>query len=130
MARGQQKLRPIVIGSIVTLVFLVIITWLSLAPIQLSGSFGPVGVDKVYHVVAYCCLAFPLSLARPRLTTWVVLGVIACGGSIELMQYLFARKASWGDFVANGIGAIVGAAIARQLGLWRCSLSELNNVNN
>lgn len=130
MAKGQQKLRPIVISSTLTIVFLAIITLLSLAPIQLNGSFGPVGVDKVYHVVAYCCLAFPLPLARLRLTTWVILGVIACGGSIELIQYLFAREASWGDFVANGIGAIVGAAIARQLGLWLCRSGELNSVNN
>ena len=115
MAKGQQKLRPIVIGSTVTIVFLAIITLLSLAPIQLSGSFGPFGVDKVYHVVAYFCLVFPLPLTRPRLTTWVVLGVIACGGSIELIQYLFGREASLGDFVANGIGAIIGAVIARQL---------------
>ena len=118
------------IGSTVTIVFLAIITLLSLAPIQLSGSFGPVGVNKVYHVVAYFCLVFPLSLARPRLATWVVLGVLACGGSIKLIQYLFARKALWGDIVANGIGTIVGAAIVRQLGLWLCRSGELNNVNN
>ena len=130
MAKGQQKLIPIEIGSIVTIVFLVIITLLSLAPIQLSGSFGPFDVDKAYHAVAYFCLVFPLPLTRPRLTTWVVLGVIACGGSIELIQYLFGREASWGDFVANGIGAIVGAVIARQLGLWLCRSGEINNVNN
>ena len=130
MAKGQQKLRPIVIGSTVTIVFLAIITLLSLAPIQLSGSFGPFDVDKVYHAVAYFCLVFPLPLTRPRLTTWVVLGVIACGGSIELIQYLFGREASLGDFVANGIGAIVGAVIARQLGLWLCWSDEFNNVNN
>ena len=130
MTKGQQKLRPIVIGSTVMIVFLAIITVLSLAPIQLGGSFGPVGVDKVYHVVAYFCLAFPLPLTRPRLTTWVVLGVIACGGSIELIQYLFGREASLGDFVANGIGAIVGAVIARQLGIWLWWSGEFNNVNN
>jgi VanZ family protein len=130
VAKGQQKLRPIVIGSTVTIVFLAIITLLSLAPIQLSDFFGPVGVDKGYHVVAYFCLVFPLPLTRPRLTTWVVLGVIACGGSIEFIQYLFGRETSLGDFVANGIGAIVGAVIARQLGLWLCRSGELKNVNN
>lgn len=130
MAKGQQKLRPIVIGSTVSIVFLAIITLLSLAPIQLSDFFGPVGVDKGYHVVAYFCLVFPLPLTRPRLTTWVVLGVIACGGSIEFIQYLFGRETSLGDFVANGIGAIVGAVIARQLGLWLCRSGELKNVNN
>ena len=43
---------------------------------------------------------------------------------------LFAREASWGDFVANGIGAIVGAVIARQLGLLLCWPGDFNNVNN
>jgi VanZ family protein len=47
-----------------------------------------------------------------------------------LIQYLFGREASLGDFVANGIGAIVGAVIARQLGLWLCWSGEINNVNN
>ena len=31
------------------------------------------------------------------------------GGLIELVQYLFGREPSWGDFIANAIGAIVGA---------------------
>ena len=125
MFKEKQKLIPIVIGSTVTIVFLVIITLLSLVPIPLSGSFGPVGVDKVYHVVAYFCLVFPVPLVRPRLTAWVVLGVIACGGLIELIQHLFGRQASLGDFVANGIGAIVGAVIARQLGLLLCWSGDL-----
>ena len=118
------------IGITVTIIFLVIITLLSLTLIQLSGSFGPVGGETFYRVVAYSCLAFPLPLARPRLTTWVILGAIACGGSIELIQYLLGWEASLGDFVANGIGAIVGVAIARQLGLWFCRSSEPSNVIN
>ena len=125
MVKGQQKLRPIVIGSTVTVILLMIITLLSLASFQPRGSFGPVGVDKVYHVVAYFCLVFPVPLVRPRLTAWVVLGVIACGGLIELIQHLFGRQASLGDFVANGIGAIVGAVIARQLGLLLCWSGDL-----
>ena len=130
MVKRQKKLIQIVIGSIVMIILFVIITLLSFVHIKLRGSFGPFGVDKVYHVVAYFCLALPLPLARPRLTTWVVLGVIACGGSIELIQYSFGREASLGDFVANGIGAIVGAVIARQLGLLLCWSGDFNNVNN
>jgi VanZ family protein len=48
---------------------------------------------------------------------WVVMGIMVFGGLIELVQYLFGREPSWGDFIANGIGVIVGAAIARQMGL-------------
>ena len=117
MFKEKQKLIPIVIGSTVTIILFVIITLLSFAPIQLSGSFGPVDIDKAYHFVAYFCLALPLPILRPRLTIWVVLGIMTFGGLIELVQYLFGRESSWGDFIANAIGAIVGAMIANFLGL-------------
>ena len=122
MFKEKQKLIPILISSTVTIILFVIITLLSFAPIRLSGSFGTVGVDKVYHFVAYFCLALPLPILRPRLTIWVVLGIMTYGGLIELAQYLFGREPSWGDFIANGVGIIVGAAIARQMGLWICGL--------
>ena len=130
MVKGEQKLIPIVIGSTVTIILFVIITLLSFAPIRLSGSFGTVGVDKAYHFVAYFCLAFPLPILRPRLTIWVVLMIMTFGGLIELVQYLFGREPSCGDFIANGIGAIAGAMIARQMGLWICGLGEPKSVNN
>ena len=129
MFKEKQKLIPIVIGSTVTIILFVIITLLSFAPIQLSGSFGPISVDKAYHFVAYFCLVFTLPLLRPSLTIWVALGVMICGGSIELVQYLFGREPSWGDFVANGTGAILGVMIARQIGLWLCGFGE-RNVND
>ena len=117
MFKEKQKLIPIVIGSTVTIILFVVITLLSFAPIQMSGSFGPISVDKAYHFVAYFCLALPLPILRPRLTIWVVLGIMTFGGLIELAQYLFGREPSWGDFIANAIGAIVGAMIANFLGL-------------
>ena len=117
MFKEKQKLIPIVIGSTVTIILFVVITLLSFAPIQLRGFFGPIDVDKAYHFVAYFCLALPLPILRPRLTIWIVLGIMTFGGLIELVQYLFGRESSWGDFIANGIGVIVGAAIARQMGL-------------
>ena len=130
MFNEKQKLIPIVIGGTVTIILFVVITLLSFAPIQLSGSFGPISVDKAYHFVAYFCLVFTLPLLRPSLTIWVALGVMVYSGLIELVQYLFGREPSWGDFIANGFGAIVGAAIARQMGLWICGLGEPKSVNN
>ena len=117
MFKKKQKLIPIAISSTVTIILFVIITLLSFAPMQLRGSFGPIDVDKAYHFVAYFCLALPLPILRPRLTIWVVLGIMTYGGLIELVQYLFGREPSWGDFIANAIGAIVGAMIANFLGL-------------
>lgn len=114
MAQGQTKLRRMAIGSAVTLVLAVIIAALTLAPMPAGG---PAGSDKVYHVLAFAALAFPLPLVRPRWTAWIILGVIAYGGVIEVIQPFFGRQAEWADLVADGVGAILGAIVARQLGL-------------
>ena len=130
MFKGQQKTISIVIGSTVTIILFVIITLLSVVPIRLSGSFGPISVDKFYHVLAYFCLAFPLPILRPRQTIWVALGIMVFGGLMELVQHLFGREPSWGDFIANGIGVIVGVTIARQMGILICGLGKPKSVNN
>jgi VanZ family protein len=114
VAQGQKKLRRMAVGSAVTTVLAVIIAVLTLAPMP-SG--GPAGSDKIYHVLAFACLAFPLPLVRPRLALWVVLAVTAYGGIIEMIQPLFGRQAEWADLIADGIGATLGASVARQLGL-------------
>ena len=100
------------IGGAVTIVLAVVIAVLTLAPMP-SG--GPAGVDKIYHVLAFACLAFPLPLLRPRLALWVILGVIAYGGMIEMIQPFFGRQAEWADLVADGIGAVVGAVTGSTL---------------
>ena len=127
MARGQTKLRRLTIGGAVTIVLAVVIAVLTLAPMP-SG--GPTGADKIYHVLAFACLAFPLPLVRPRLAVWVILGVIAYGGMIEMIQPFFGRQAEWADLVADGVGALLGASVARQLGLWRRSSRGLNDKND
>jgi hypothetical protein len=98
-----------------TIVLAVIIAVLTLAPMPAGG---PAGSDKICHILAFACLAFPLPLVRPRLAIWVVLGVISYGGLIEMIQPFFGRQAEWADLIADGIGAILGATVAHQLGLW------------
>jgi len=70
---------------------------------------GIVGIDKFYHVVAFFCLVFPITLIKPRFIVLVFFGVMIFGGLIELGQNSFGRQASWADFLANGIGAIFGS---------------------
>jgi len=107
VTQGHRKLRRMAIGSVVTIVLAVLIAVLTLAPMPAGG---PAGSDKLYHILAFACLALPLPLVRPRLTIWVVFGVIAYGGAIEVIQPFFGRQAEWADLVADGIGAVVGAA--------------------
>jgi VanZ family protein len=77
------------------------------------------GSDKVHHLLAFAALAFPLSAARPRLAPWVVLGVVAYGGIIEIIQPYTGRQAEWGDLVADAGGAILGSLLGVLIGLWR-----------
>lgn len=127
MAQGHKKLRRMAIGSAATIVLAAIIAVLTLAPMPAGG---PAGADKAYHVLAFACLAFPLPLVRPRWTVWVILGVIAYGGVIEVIQPFFGRQAEWADLVADGVGAILGAIVARQLGLWLRRSGGLNDKDD
>jgi hypothetical protein len=104
--RERRKFKQILIGSTATLTLALIIAVLTLAPMP-SG--GPAGSDKIYHILAFASLAFPLSLVRPRLVILVALAVIAYGGSIELVQPFFGRQAEWADLVADTFGAVLGA---------------------
>jgi VanZ family protein len=107
VALEQMKLNRIAIASAATFALALIIAAFTLAPIPAGG---PAGSDKAYHILAFATLAIPLPLVRPRLTIWVALGVIAYGGAIELIQPFFGRHAEWADLIADGIGAVFGAA--------------------
>lgn len=106
MAQEQKKLERVAVGSAATIVLALIIAVLTLAPMPAGA---PGGSDKVYHILAFAGLAFPLPLVLQRLTVWVMLGVIAYGGAIEVIQPFFGRQSEWADLVADGIGAFVGA---------------------
>mgnify|MGYP003705855105 FL=1 len=132
MSEGHYKIRRLVISFVIIIIFILIliITFLSLLPWQALGLLSISGMDKIYHVAAFSCLAFPLPLVRPRLIKWVLLGVIVFGGFIELIQQFFGREASLLDFIANGIGAIIGVTFARLIGFWAFGSDNFNIANN
>ena len=77
------------------------------SPPQMSGLLG---WDKADHFIAYFGLASMASLVigpRARLA-WAILGVVALGGVLEILQAFTGRDAEWLDFVANSLGAIAG----------------------
>lgn len=109
------KRHTLAIGSAVTLVLALVIAVLTLMPMPMPTSAGP-GTDKIYHMLAFASLAFPLPLMRPKLAIWVFLGVVAYGGMIEVIQPFFGRQAEWADLLADGAGAACGALAAWLLG--------------
>jgi VanZ family protein len=53
-----------------------------------------------------------LVIGLRRSLAWAILGVIALGGLLEILQALLGRDAEFGDFIANTIGALTGLAVA------------------
>jgi VanZ family protein len=109
------KHRVYLIGVALTLLLGVLIAVLTLGPVSVKSVPGS---DKLHHFLAFAALSFPLPFARPRLVVPVVLGVVAYGGLIELIQPHFGRRADWGDLVADILGALVGAMLGILFGGW------------
>jgi VanZ family protein len=80
-----------------------------------GGTVGPVGVDKLLHVVGYAVLAVIRLWAAPardaRSVLAVVVAVTAFGGAVELLQWpIPGRSVSLLDLVADAVGAVLGTA--------------------
>ncbi|WP_242465219.1 VanZ family protein [Rhodospirillum rubrum] len=80
---------------------------------SLAPNMGPpptFGFDKIIHASAYGGLALLLAC---RLPPWLALCVaVGLGGGLEIAQgSIPGRLGSWGDFAANGTGALVGVLV-------------------
>ena len=95
---------------IVTLCLLLIITALSLWPLESLPS-AP-GSDKTHHFIAYAALVFPVALRQPNRWLWLVVFFIGYSGFIELIQPYVNRYGEWLDMLANTAGVLCGVALA------------------
>lgn len=75
------------------------------------------GWDKLNHSAAFAALALAGCLAFPgsrRTVLWVLLAMVALGGLIEVLQaFVPGRSSDWGDLLADSVGVVVGAVLAR-----------------
>jgi len=103
-------------GSTAAILWTAFTAGLLLAPLpqdlsRWEGSWrGPIGLDKLVHVVLFFCLSRAWLRARRAggrngIATRVVT-VSAYGGLLELLQSgLATRSAEWGDLLADSVGA-------------------------
>lgn len=70
------------------------------------------GLDKVGHFGGFLLIALSLTLLRPgwRGGPAAVLAVVI-GAAVELIQGQIGRDASWGDLLADAVGAVVAASL-------------------
>ena len=91
--------------------------WLFIAP-----DMGPPPAipfqDKIFHAVAFACLAGPGVLVLPRRYLWFwVAHMVALGGGIELVQARGdeGRSGDVLDFAADVVGILVALGVGRWL---------------
>ena len=84
----------------------------SLMPAEDAGSLP--GSDLAHHVFAYFLLSlFAVLAVTGRLNTGVALmGAMALGVSLELIQPLVGRVSDFHDVMANAAGVVAGLAAA------------------
>ena len=78
------------------------------------------GWDKSNHMLGFAVLAVLAHWALPGRTALALLGLVAFGGLIEILQSLTPyRQADFADLIADGAGLLVGEGLARLLTWWR-----------
>ena len=75
------------------------------------------GWDKSNHLLAFVVLALVGRLAYPASTVALMLGLLIYGGLIESLQsFTPDRFAEWGDWLADGLGLLLGWGLGSLLG--------------
>jgi VanZ family protein len=93
-------------------VCLVVVMALALVPPRFPTP--TTGWDKANHALTFAFLAVLGLVAYPRRIAPVLAGLLAYGGTIELLQGLTDyRTAEWLDWGADGVGLAVGSMLAR-----------------
>ena len=93
---------------------LAVVAWGELTPNPPHVINDLFGWDKAEHFTAYFGLSLLASLGwgLRRSLVWVLLGLIALGGALEIAQGMVGRDVDWHDELANSLGAALGMALA------------------
>ena len=81
------------------------------------------GWDKSNHLLAFAVMAWLGCKAFPQRVVFTLLGLLAYGALIEILQSLTpTRSAEWLDFFADSLGLLAGWVLIRLQG-WIATLS-------
>lgn len=105
-------LSRVVVLRVAVIVWVVIVTWTSLMPIDSVPGAASVS-DTLLHAIAYAVLGAlaVLALRRPRpVRVWIA--VVAFGLLIEILQARTGyRSFEWRDLAADAAGAALGISL-------------------
>lgn len=94
-----------------TFLVAVIVAALTLAPISVPAPVE--NSDKIYHILAFAALAFPISLFRPDWLLFAILVFAVFGGAIEIIQPYVGRECNLSDWIADLVGIAIGVSFGR-----------------
>ena len=101
------------VGSWRWLLGVAMLTLMVLSLMPPSPSMPSTGWDKTNHMLGFAVLAFLGHFAWPGRRWSMLLGLLAYGGLIEVLQsFTPDRFAEFGDLVADGAGLVAGEALA------------------
>ena len=115
-----------------SVLLLAAVVYFSLAPLGPKVPM-PENFDKLEHALAYTCLAVWFTGLLARGHYWkIVVALAALGLLIEILQHVMAmgRVADPWDMAANGVGIVVGVALAAlSTGGWALRVEAWLNRN-
>ncbi len=116
-AHPSRADRGLVLAIALTALTTILIAYGTLAPPGTVESGLPL-TDKHLHALAFLALVLPLGWVRPNWALGIGAAALAFGGAIELIQPMVGRTAEWGDFVADGVGCLLGLIPGQIRRLW------------
>lgn len=103
------------LNSLLLAAYAVVVALLSLLP---ATGVGPGQWDKLAHLVCYAVfawLAFRV-VQKPPLFLYLCIAIVCFGGLLEVAQsYTPGRMMSAFDLLANSLGVVLGALVARRI---------------
>jgi VanZ family protein len=97
-------------------VLLVVILGAMLGPFQNVEAAARIW-DKAAHFVSFGLILWSIGVLFRRLPrTLAALSALGLGGAVEVVQGMVGRDASWGDFLADGLGILLALLL---WAIWR-----------
>jgi VanZ family protein len=96
--------------------FVTAIAVLFLAIVPNSTPLPTTGWDKSNHLIAFAALAYLGQKAFSQNSFKLIIGLIAFGGLIEMLQtFTPTRSGEWQDLITDVIGIFIGLFLAMRL---------------
>lgn len=96
--------------------WLCVLAVLALALVKPTHYMPSTGWDKANHALAFGVMALLGALAYPARLGRILLGLLAYGVLIEVLQgFTGYRDKDWHDVIADGVGLLLAWPLARQL---------------